>query len=135
MVNSCWNRCNYISIFNGCTIIPLYTEIFSEGYWEVLTTPGSLAYDPLWAPILTSEIAVNAGLIIALLYMIFLFFSKKIFFPKYYIGILLFTLVFMVADMLVLKAVLPNEPMLDPETTKGFMGTSKNDPFGMRLGV
>ena len=23
--------------------IPLYTEIFNEGYWEVLTTPGSLA--------------------------------------------------------------------------------------------
>lgn len=101
--------------------IPLYTEIFNEGYWEVLTTPGSLAYDPLWSPILISEIAVNTGLIIALLYMIFLFFSKKRLFPKYYIGILLFTLVFMVADMLALKVVLPNEPMFDPETTKEFI--------------
>ncbi len=99
-------------------IFPVYSDIFSNGSWEALTTPGSEAYNSLWAPILMGEILINGVLVIAWLFIVFLFFSKKMAFPKWYIGILLFTLVFILVDAFSIKAVMPNEPVFDPETIK-----------------
>lgn len=99
-------------------VFPVYSESFSNGSWEVLTTPGNEAYNPLWAAILYGEMAVNGALVVAWIFVAFLFFSKKRVFPKWCIGMLLFTLAFIVADALAFKAVLPNEPVFDPETAK-----------------
>ena len=44
---------------------PIYSEIFSNGSWEALTTPGTKAYNPLWAPILICEITINIALVFA----------------------------------------------------------------------
>ena len=99
---------------------PIYSEMFSNGSWAVLTTPGTEAYDPLWAPILFGEMAINGGLALVWIFIAFLFFSKKKAFPKWYIGILLFTLSFILVDALVIKSVLPNEPVFDAETIKEF---------------
>ena len=101
-------------------MLPLYSEIFSDGAWEILTTPSSEAYNPLWAPILIGEIVINGGLVLSYLFMAFLFFSKKKVFPKWFIGILVFTLVFILVDALAMKIVLPNDPIFDPDTTKEF---------------
>lgn len=101
-------------------IFPVYSEMFSKGSWTVLTTPGSEAYHPLWAPILYGEMAINGGLVLAWVLVAFLFFSKKKAFPKWYIGILIFTLAFILIDALAIKAVLPNEPIFDAQTTKDF---------------
>ena len=101
-------------------VAPAYLEIFSNGSWEVLTTPGYEAYNSLWAPILTGEILINGALVLAWLFIAFLFFSKKTAFPKWYIGIMLFTLVFILVDAVALKAVMPDEPIFDPETIKSF---------------
>ena len=101
-------------------IFPAYSEIFSNGSWDMLTTPGTEAYNPLWAPILIGEIAINGSLAIAWLFMAILFFSKKRVFPNWYIGIMVFTLVFILVDALAIMAVLPNEPIFDPDTTKEF---------------
>jgi branched-subunit amino acid transport protein len=94
--------------------------MFSNGSWAVLTTPGTEAYNPLWAPILFGEMAINGGLVLAWIFIAFLFFSKKKVFPKWYIGILLFTLSFILVDALVVKSVLPDESVFDAETTKEF---------------
>jgi hypothetical protein len=99
-------------------VFPIYSEIFSNGSWEVLTTPGTEAYNPLWAPILYGEMAINGALVLVWIFVAFLFFSKKNAFPKWYIGMLLFTLAFILVDALAIKAMLPNEPIFDPETTK-----------------
>ncbi|CAC9583847.1 hypothetical protein [uncultured Gammaproteobacteria bacterium] len=99
-------------------IFPIYSEMFSNGPWEVLTTPGTEAYNPLWGPILIGEISINGALVIAWLFIAFLFFSKKKAFPKWYIGILLFTLSVIFIDALAIKSVMPNEPVFDPETIK-----------------
>lgn len=99
-------------------IFPVYSEMFSNGSWAALTTPGTEAYNPLWAPILFGEMVINGGLVLAWIFIAFLFFSKKSGFPKWYIGILLFTLVFILIDALVIKTLLPNEPVFDPETIK-----------------
>ena len=100
----------------GAFIFPIYSEMFTNGSWEALTTPGTEVYDPFWAPILIGEILINVGLIIASVFMIFLFFTKKKAFPKYYIGLMIFSLAFILADAMSIKIVLPNEPAFDPET-------------------
>ncbi|UXY13611.1 DUF2569 domain-containing protein [Chitiniphilus purpureus] len=96
----------------------MYSEIFSNGVWAALTTPGTEVYNPLWASILFGEMALNGVLALVWIFIAFLFFSKKKVFPKWYIGILLFTVVFILIDALVIKAVLPDEPIFDAQTYK-----------------
>ena len=57
------------------------------------------------------------------LFIAFLFFSKKKLFPKLYIGMLLFSLVFIVLDALAIKMVMPSEPVFDPDTLKELLRT------------
>jgi len=102
-------------------IMTTYPEIFSTGAWEALTTQGSEAYSPLWAPIIIGEIFINCGLILVWLYMAYKFFTKSRDFPKWYIGIAVFSLVFILADAFAIKLVLPSEPVSDPDTIKEFM--------------
>lgn len=72
-------------------IFPLYSEIFKDGSWEILTSSGTEAYHPMWAPIILAEMTINAALVLTWIFVGFLFFLKKAVFPKFYIGILLFT--------------------------------------------
>jgi len=105
------------------TIIMLttYPEIFSTGTWEALTTQGTYVYSPMWGPIIIGEILINCGILLAWLYMSYLFFSKKIVFPKWYIGLVFFSLVFIIADAFAIKLVMPSEPVFDPDTMKELM--------------
>ena len=95
-----------------------YPEIFSTGAWEILTTQGNEAYHPPWAPIIVGEIVISSALILVWLYMAYRFFTKKTDFPKWYIGIAVFSLVYVLADAFAVKLVLPNEPVFDPDTIK-----------------
>ena len=104
-------------------MIATYPEIFSTGAWEVLTTQGSDLYNPFWAPIIMGEIFINSGLVLVLLYMAYKFFTKSRDFPKWYIGIAVFSFVFVVADALSIKFVLPNEPIFDPDTITEIMSS------------
>ncbi len=99
-------------------VFPAYLEMFSNGSWAAVTTPGTEAYNPLWAPILFGEMAINGGLVLTWIFIAFLFFTKKKAFPKWYVGILLFTLTFILLDAFAMKSVLPDEPIFDAETTK-----------------
>jgi hypothetical protein len=103
--------------------LPVYLKMFSDGSWVILTTPGTEAYNPLWAPILFGEMAINGGLVLAWIFIAFLFFSERKAFPKWYISILIFTLIFILIDGLAIKSVLPNEPVFNPDTTKKFART------------
>lgn len=97
-----------------------YTEIFSNASWKVLITPGTEVYNPLLGTILIGELLINVSLILAWIFIAILFFSEKKSFPKYYISILLFTLLFIVIDALAIKLIMPDEPIFDAETTKDF---------------
>lgn len=99
-------------------LFSIYSGLFSDGTWEFLTTPSTELYHPLWAPIILGELFINGALVLAWIVAIFLFFSKKRIFPKWYIGILLFTLVFIILDAFSIKVVLPTEPAFDDETAK-----------------
>lgn len=99
-------------------VFPTYYELFSDGSLEFLATPGTELYSPLWAPTLYGEMIVNIILVLLWIFVGFLFFLKKKIFKTYYIGLLVFTLIFIIVDALAFKAVIPDEPLFDPETTK-----------------
>ena len=109
-------------IFNPVFIIIqsflIYSGLFFDGNWELLTNPDSYAYNQLWAPLLISEISVNCGFVVLWIYTGYQFFKKKTLFPRCFIGILLFGFFYSLIDALAVKAVLPNEPIFNPDTTK-----------------
>lgn len=105
-------------------VFPAYLDIFNDGSWEIFTTPGTDAYHIMWAPILLGEMSINLALVFVWLFIIFLFFSKKAAFPKWYISTLLFTLIFMIVDAFAIKLVLPNETVFDPQTVTQIIRTS-----------
>lgn len=77
-----------------------YLPIFTEGYWEVMTTPGSEAYHPLWAPVITVEIIGNIFFILFGIVLVILFFTKSHRFPKFAIVFYASNLLFIVFDLL-----------------------------------
>ena len=104
-------------------LIDSYKPIFEAGMWKTLTTEGSDAYIPYFSSIIVGEIVFNTMLLIASIYLIYLFFSKTYLFPKFYIGIVATSLIFIPLDAWVVAIMFPDEPMFDPDTTKQFMGT------------
>ena len=101
--------------------IATFQPLFEEGAWEALTTVGSVAYHPLWAPIIIGEIVFNSAMLAASLWLVYLFFSKHHFFPKAYIGLVAISLVFVPLDAWIVAMVLPNESIFDPVATKEFV--------------
>lgn len=100
------------------TQVPKFLTIFKNGSYEILTTSSNAAYHPLWAPVIWGEILINTVLFFACIYLIFLFFSKKVLFPKLYIGIALGSLIFVILDAVLVKVVVPSEQIFNPETIK-----------------
>lgn len=99
-------------------ILMLYYQLFSSGTWEVLTTQGNETYNSLWASILSGELLIAFCWILVCLYIAYMFFSKSRNFPKWFIGAIIFSIVFTVVDAFAVNMVLPNEPIFDPATVK-----------------
>lgn len=96
-------------------------QLVSSGSWEMLATPGAARYNPLWVPIMVGAIAIDAGFTIAWLFIAFLFFSKKKSFPVWYIGMIVITLLFILADGLATNRVLPGVAMIGPYAKNEFV--------------
>jgi membrane-bound metal-dependent hydrolase YbcI (DUF457 family) len=58
----------------------------------------------------------NAVFIIASMYLILLFFKKKVEFAKWYIGIAVSSLLFIIVDAFAIRLVIPDAPIFDKET-------------------
>ncbi len=101
-------------------VIPVFIELFESGNWEIITTPGTTSYHPFWSSLIIGEILVNSILIIA---SFSAFFYEEKNFPKWYIGICLFSLLIVLIDSLLLQIILPNEPFFDLETIRAFLPT------------
>ncbi len=102
---------------------PMYYSIFTDGTFEILTTPGTEVYHSLWAPLLIGEALCNSLLVLATVYLVYLFFTKHYLFPKVYIAIVAFSLFFIPLDAWVGSFVITDEPMFTPEITKEFVRT------------
>ena len=96
----------------------VFVPIFRDGTWAILTTPGSQAYHPLWAPLLVFELVGNIGFIAAQLWLLVLFFRRSKSFPKLYVWAALLNLPFILVDAWLGSFVLTEEPMIDPDTAK-----------------
>ncbi|CAH0525782.1 DUF2569 domain-containing protein [Vibrio hippocampi] len=96
----------------------IYPTIFADGTWELLTTRGSEFYSPLWAPIIIIEIVADALFFIIGICLIYLFFTKKRSFPKWYFGLALCSMLFIFLDAYAISFLLPDIEMFDAETTK-----------------
>lgn len=105
------------------TLFPAYRPIFTDGTWGALTTPGSEAYHSLWAPFLIGEIGFNLLMLAASVYLIYLFFSKHYLFPKFYIGVVIASLIFIPLDSWVFTKIAPDAPIFDPATLRDFART------------
>ncbi len=101
--------------FVAVTFLPL----FQDGTWEALTTPESEHYNPFFGPVATFELAVNFGFIVAYTGLCVLFFTKSRFFPIAYIVVVVSNLTFLIADAWLTTFVIPDQPMLDPDTMRG----------------
>lgn len=99
---------------------PMYYSIFTDGTFEILTTVGTEAYHPFWAPMLIVEALYNSLMVLACAYLIYLFFSKHYLFPKVYIILVAISVVFIPLDAWVASLVIVDEPMFDPNTLKEF---------------
>ena len=100
--------------FIGQTFVP----IFTEGSWELLTTPGSEVYHPLWGPLIVFELAVNGGFLLAGIGLLILFFMRSPVFPKAYIWVALLNLPLVLLDAWLTTRVLPDQPMFDADTAR-----------------
>ena len=95
-----------------------FLPIFEDGTYEIITTPGTEAYHPFWSTLIWGEISVNTLIFVASLYLAYLYFSKKSLFPKFYTWIAVGSLALLLLDAVLIKVVLPNEPIFAPDTIK-----------------
>ncbi|RZL11734.1 MAG: DUF3857 domain-containing protein [Rubrivivax sp.] len=75
-------------------ILPSY----AAGPWAALTTPGTAAYHPLWAPVLLFEMGMNLALLVCSLLLLVLFFRKRSSAPRLYIGFMGLSIVVLLTD-------------------------------------
>lgn len=87
------------------TLLRSVFPLLRHDTWVALTTKGSEAYHPLWAPIIVSELIVNLTFLGAALVALVLFFRRKHLFPKFMIGLILATAIWEVLLGFVLKQI------------------------------
>ena len=81
----------------GKTFLP----IFLTEKWRVLTTPGTAAYHPLWAPLLIFEFSGNVVVVAFAVIVAVCLFQKRRIFPRLMIAFLLSNLLFVAVDYVV----------------------------------
>ena len=95
-----------------------HVPMFNDGTYETLTTPGTALYHPFWSTFIWGEIVINTFVVIASIALIVVFFSKKKIFPKFYIGLVSFSYLFILVDAMLIKVVMPNADIFDVDTVK-----------------
>ena len=96
-----------------------HLKVFQSDTWAVLTTPGSAAYHPLWAPVILGEVVVNVALLSVSALAIYLFFKKRRAFPRVAIGFLAAGLVVLVLDLLVVRLIPVAATQIDASDIRG----------------
>lgn len=92
--------------------------VFSEGYWEVLTTPTSEAYHRFWATLIIFEVIGNLVLILFTLAALWFFLRKSRHAPLMMIIWLVFNLAFVAADFFLAELIPTLAEQSDPESVK-----------------
>lgn len=107
-----------ISPFFFFGTLATYLSIINDGSYKLLTDQSSIFYIPYWREIFFFELSVTLCFGFASAFNIFLFFKKKKLFPKLFIYLHLLGIVYILVDAFLVKLILPDEPMWDPDTIK-----------------
>ena len=94
-------------------IFTTYPPFFTNGILKALITPESGVYNMPLAIFVMGELVVNAGLMIASSYLLYLFMKRKANFPAWFIGVMAVNLVFMVLDPSIIKLIRPEYQVFD----------------------
>ncbi|WOX49080.1 DUF2569 family protein [Aeromonas sp. XH] len=108
------------------TTLSTYPDFFENGSWYLLTDPNSAKYVKGLSLLVCSEIVFNLFLFSSMIYLNFLFFSKKTIFPKAYIAIALIGLLYTPIDAFLASAFFPQvfpPPLLEGEALRNFLTT------------
>ena len=90
--------------------------LMNEEVWDALTSDESETYNPLLASFIIGETIVNLCLVVLGFYLIYLFFSKHYLFPKYFITIVLLTLIIPIFDRWAFIIIIEDVEIFDRET-------------------
>jgi hypothetical protein len=104
--------------------VSYYTLIFEDESWELLTTVDSGFYNPHWAIFTIMEIIHSSILFVAFIYLIYLFFSRHYYFPRFYIVTSLIPLIYIPLDAWFVTTYMPSEAMLIYDTIDLFSQTA-----------
>jgi len=100
------------------SISEAFKPLFESGTWEKLTTVGSDSYIPNFQVLVVAEGIYNACLMIALIYLIYLFITKSKNFPKLFIAIGVVSVIGLIVDSYLVTLVIASAELFDAETAK-----------------
>ena len=103
------------------SLFSTYPEFFTAGKWQLIASSESPHYNPYLASIIFAEIFVNGVLVCFSVFLIYLFFAKKPMFPTLYIGITVFSLIYVIVDAWAVSRAVPNASVFDSEFIKDLM--------------
>lgn len=107
----------------GFSLLQTYTPMMKDGSWEKATTVGSSNYIPHFQALIITEISYNLCIMIASIYLIYLFTKKSKDFPKLFIIIGLISILVIPIDAYLATLVFNEMEVFDKETLKEFMKT------------
>ena len=107
----------------GFSLLQTYTPMMKDGSWEKATTVGSSNYIPHFQTLMITEISYNLCIMIASIYLIYLFTKKSKDFPKFFIIIGLISILVIPIDAYLTTLVFNEMEVFDKETLKEFMKT------------
>ena len=102
------------------TLFTAFLPIFTGGTWEALTNVSSEFYLPYFGSLMVAELVFDLALLVVSVYLAYLFFNKRSSFPKWYAGITVFSLVFLLVDAFAISVVVC-VPVIDVETIKALI--------------
>ena len=80
---------------------------FRDGTWAILTTPGSEAYHPAWAPLLLFEYLTDAIVLVCAIVLLVFLFQKRPILPRLMVGFWSFSFLIVLIDSLVVLEFAP----------------------------
>lgn len=80
------------------TLVTEQAPVYSHENWIRLTTPGTVGYDPLWRPVLISELVGNCCFLLFSICLLVFFFQRRHMVPRLVVIFLVSNFVFVGVD-------------------------------------
>lgn len=109
----------YTSLLLGIiTIIVNIIPIYGSEAWETLTDPSSVAYDPLWKPLIIFETVGNIISMLLIILILVMLYAKKSMLPKLVIIMLVYNILLVAVDYSLLQQISLVDQIEDANSTK-----------------